>query len=281
VPLPLTSSRFYRKYLISFTPRTEIGIISPCSRGHAGICASGLVNTGLIVHLSDSSEAQHIVIGVSRRVRKSTFAYFLSRYPFQQYALNGLPNGAIAVETELQHGFRIKGRLDGNQCPSLGTTMPLASTPPAQLLTRSSIADLRRARKQIQLAHAEQLWIFLASVIAFFTVLRVLPLILRFIVVSRSSNRVELMVSEKKDLESTPSTTMRRINSPILRLYAAVATGFRIVAFRWSLPIGPGSAASISELTFIFVYIAVMFLWLFLDSMPPALRIEYLLTYFL
>jgi hypothetical protein len=176
--------------------------------------------------------------------------------------------------------FRIKGRLD-NQSPNLGTTMPLGSTPPAQSLTQSSSADLRRARKQIQLAHVKQLWIFLASVIAFFTVLRVLRLILSFIVVSCPANRVELVVSEKKDLESTSSTTMRRINSPILRLYAAVATGFRIVAFRWSLPIGPGSVASISELTFIFVYIAAMFLWLFLHSMPPALRIEYLLTYFL
>ncbi|KIJ94087.1 hypothetical protein K443DRAFT_111033 [Laccaria amethystina LaAM-08-1] len=144
--------------------------------------------------------------------------------------------------------------------------MPLASTPPAQSLTQSSSADLRRARKQIQLAHVKQLWIFLASVIAFFTVLRVLRLILRIIVVSRPANRVELVVSEKEDLESTSSTTMRRINSPILRLYAAVATGFRIVAFRWSLPIGPGSVASISELTFIFVYIASMFLWLFLDT---------------
>lgn len=160
--------------------------------------------------------------------------------------------------------------------------MPLASTPPAQSSTKSSSADLRRARKQIQLAHVKQLWIFLASVIAFFTVLRVLRFILRFILVSRSANRVELVVSEKEDLEFTAPTTMRRINSPILRLYAAVATGFRIVAFRWSLPIGLGSVASISELTFIFIYIAAMFLWLFLDSMsPPPLRINYFLASFL
>ena len=158
--------------------------------------------------------------------------------------------------------------------------MPLASTPPAQSSTQSSSADLRRARKQIQLAHVKQLWIFLASVIALFTVLRVSRFILRFILVSRSANRVELVVSEKEDLESTASTNMRPINSPILRLCAAVATGFRIVAFRWSLPIGSGSVASISELTFIFIYIAAMFLWLFLDSMsPPPLRIEYFFNF--
>lgn len=143
--------------------------------------------------------------------------------------------------------------------------MALESTPPAQSSTKSSSADLRRARKQIQLAHVKQLWIFLASVIAFFTILRVLRLILRFFLVSRPANRVELVVSEKEDLEST-STTVRRINSPISRLYGAVATGFRIAAFRWSLPIGPGSVASISELTFIFIYIAANFLWLFLNT---------------
>lgn len=159
--------------------------------------------------------------------------------------------------------------------------MPLASTPPTQSSTQSSSAALHLARKQTQLAHVKQLWFFLASVIGFFTVLRILRLILRFIVLSRSANRVELVASEKEDFESTASTTMRRINSPILRLYAALATGFRIVAFRWSLPIGPGSIASISELTFIFIYIAAMFLWLFLDSMSPALRVEYLLTHFL
>ena len=148
------------KCFISFTPWTEIGIISPCSRDHAGICASELVNTwtnySFVRLIGGLTYCHWGQLSGSRRVRKLTLAYFQSRYHFQQYVLDGLPNGAIAVEMELRHGFRIKGRLV-NQSPNLGTTMPLASTPPAQSSTKSSNADLRRARKQIQLAHVKQL----------------------------------------------------------------------------------------------------------------------------
>ena len=126
--------------------------------------------------------------------------------------------------------------------------------------------DDRLARKQIQFEHVKDLWIFLASLLAFLTVIRVLRLLFRLFTLSRRVNYVEPLEPEKQDVESTTSTINIRINAPIYRVQSAIATTFRIVAFRWSIPIGPGSSASISELTFIFGYMAAMFLCLFLDS---------------
>ncbi|KIJ94089.1 hypothetical protein K443DRAFT_134858 [Laccaria amethystina LaAM-08-1] len=136
-------------------------------------------------------------------------------------------------------------------------------TPPS---TQPSGYDDRLAKKQIQFEHIKDLWIFLASLLAFLTVIRILRLLLRLFILSRRVNYVEPLEPEKHDVESTTSTIKTRVNSPIYRLQSAIATTFRIVAFRWSIPIGPGSFASISELTFIFGYMAAMFLWLFLDT---------------
>jgi ferric-chelate reductase len=136
-------------------------------------------------------------------------------------------------------------------------------TPPS---TQPSGYDDHFARKHIQFEHVKDLWLFLASLLAFLTVIRVLRLLFRLFILSRRVNYVEPLEPEKHDVESTTSTIKTRVNSPIYRLQSAIATTFRIVAFRWSIPIGPGSFASISELTFIFGYMAAMFLWLFLDS---------------
>ena len=147
--------------------------------------------------------------------------------------------------------------------PPLEYQIPIAMAPPS---TQPSGNDDRLARKQIQFEHVKDLWIFLASLLAFLTVIRVLRLLFRLFTLSRRVNYVEPLEPEKQDVESTISTINIRINAPIHRLQSAIATTFRIVAFRWSIPIGPGSFASISELTFIFGYMAAMFLWLFLDS---------------
>jgi ferric-chelate reductase len=50
------------------------------------------------------------------------------------------------------------------------------------------------------------------------------------------------------------------------RLPAAIVTSAKIVSFRWTVPIGPSSVASISELAFICGYIAAMFVLLLIDS---------------
>jgi len=50
------------------------------------------------------------------------------------------------------------------------------------------------------------------------------------------------------------------------RLPDAIASAFRILAFRIHIPIGPGSVATVSELTFIFGYITVIFVLLLIKT---------------
>jgi len=73
-------------------------------------------------------------------------------------------------------------------------------------------------------------------------------------------------ISSKEKADEEKHAAAKVHSSAFQRCFAALATGFRITFFRWSIPIGPGSIASISELTFIFVYIAAMFVWLFVDT---------------
>lgn len=125
---------------------------------------------------------------------------------------------------------------------------------------RTTAAD-RAYRNKVQVAHVKQLWYFLASVLFFLTCVRVLRYTWsRLATHPKQSNSTNEKVDEEKNLD-TPST-----RSSFQRFFAALASGFRILFFRISVPIGPGVIASISELTFTFAYIATMFVWLLTDS---------------
>ncbi|EKM59392.1 uncharacterized protein PHACADRAFT_169942 [Phanerochaete carnosa HHB-10118-sp] len=121
-------------------------------------------------------------------------------------------------------------------------------------------ADLALKAEE-QREYVKDLWIFLASVVAFLTIVRALRLVLSLVIRPRS---VASLLSEKSGAEVIQAGRNGKVS--LRRLPAAFASAFRIVAFRLSLPIGPGSVASVAELTFIFGYIAVMLVILLINT---------------
>lgn len=127
-----------------------------------------------------------------------------------------------------------------------------------------SAAD--RAVKAAQQAEfVRDLWLVIASVIGFLTIIRLLRLGLWYI---RKPNQLQGAPSTPATEKTSPEDGRTGSTGKVSwrRIPAALASGFRIVAFRLSIPIGPGSVASIAELSFICGYIAVMFILLFNHS---------------
>lgn len=127
----------------------------------------------------------------------------------------------------------------------------------------------RALRNALQVKHVKELWIFLGCVIGFLSIVNFTRRL--FNIVYKSTSTIDAPSSEKKDVEDGGSS--KTLHYSIRRLPSAMATGFRILAFRLSIPIAPGSILSISELTFILIYIAAMLIWLLVDSKPSGLYI--------
>lgn len=106
------------------------------------------------------------------------------------------------------------------------------------------------------------LWIVLASVIGFLALVRFtrwgLSLLFKPTPPSDASSTSEKVSPESVEPGRSGKSSWRHIP-------AAFAQAFRIVAFRVHIPVGPGSVASVSELTFILGYIGVMFAFLVMD----------------
>ncbi|PPQ99070.1 hypothetical protein CVT24_003630 [Panaeolus cyanescens] len=130
-----------------------------------------------------------------------------------------------------------------------------------EIRARPSTPADRVIRNQKQREHVKQLWIFLACVLFTLTVIR----FLRYVVSRLTRNHEERPPStDRDDKESNKQEPLA--TSAFYRLRMALASGFRILFFRKSIPIGPGSIASLSELSFILIYIAAMFIWLLVDT---------------
>lgn len=121
-------------------------------------------------------------------------------------------------------------------------------------------ADLA-LKAEAQRKYVKDLWIFLACVVAFLTVIRVLRLVLSLVIHPRPAKS---QPSEKDSFETVQAGRNGRLS--LRKLPAAFASAFRVVAFRLSIPVGPGSVASVAELLFIFGYIAVMLIMLLINS---------------
>lgn len=130
----------------------------------------------------------------------------------------------------------------------------------------------RALRDALQIRHVRELWIFLGCVVGFLSIVNFTARL--FNVVYRSTLSKDTSWSEKKDVENGRSS--KTVQYSIRRLPSALATGFRILFFRWSVPIGPGSILFISELTFILVYIAAMLIWLLVDSTHPFFTFKFI-----
>ncbi|KAH6915311.1 ferric reductase NAD binding domain-containing protein [Coprinopsis sp. MPI-PUGE-AT-0042] len=125
--------------------------------------------------------------------------------------------------------------------------------------------------------YVRHVWIFLGSIILFFTLVNFSRRLLSALNRRRqraSSRSTHLVESEKKDAEHAASARPTDDHRPSIpsRLVASAATAFRIVTFRWSLFIGPYNLGSLGELAFILSYIAANLIWLFM--IPQGLNIE-------
>ncbi|KAI0068942.1 hypothetical protein BV25DRAFT_1817865 [Artomyces pyxidatus] len=133
------------------------------------------------------------------------------------------------------------------------------------LSRRTSSAADRLLKAEEQRKYVRELWIFLGSVIAALAFVRLCNIILSLTRTHKPSpSSPKPMEVEKGSFEPTENGAQRRISWR--RLPIALATAFRTVAFRWTIPIGPRSVMSISELTFIIGYIVATFLWLLADT---------------
>lgn len=110
-----------------------------------------------------------------------------------------------------------------------------------------------------QAKYVKDVWILIASVVAFLTLIRTLRFVLSFI-----PPTLKPISGEKSDIESVQSGRNGRISWR--RLPAAFASVFRVVAFRLNIPVGPGSVSSVAELLFIFGYITTMLVLLLINS---------------
>ncbi|GJE84448.1 ferric reductase family protein [Phanerochaete sordida] len=121
-------------------------------------------------------------------------------------------------------------------------------------------ADLALKAEE-QRKYVKDLWIFLASVVAFLTAVRAVRLALSLAIRPRSTTP---QPSEKHDPEAAHARHNGRVS--LRRLPMALASVFRVVAFRLNIPIGPGSVASVTELTFVLGYIATMLIILLINT---------------
>ncbi|KAF9008933.1 hypothetical protein BDQ17DRAFT_1388624 [Cyathus striatus] len=144
-----------------------------------------------------------------------------------------------------------------------------------RVLTTPTAAD-RAIRNQKQVEHVKQLWIFLASVLLFFTLIRTFRWLIRraFLVcikspaeeTSCSNFEVQKLADAKPNYDIEKVVDRKFDRSFIRRTWLCLQTFFKIGLFRCSIPIGLGAIASVAELCFICVYITAMFIWLLVDT---------------
>lgn len=134
----------------------------------------------------------------------------------------------------------------------------------SSLRPRSSPTAAELALKaQEQRIYVRQFWIFLASVIAILALFHWTSVALCAL---RRPHVARRPTSEKEKYEPEVEKRPRMERRSWRNVPAAVSSAFRIVAFRWTVPIGFRAVSSVSELTFIIVYIVSLLLWLLLNS---------------
>ena len=121
------------------------------------------------------------------------------------------------------------------------------------------------ALKAIQHARVvRQLWFFLTAVIGF---LAIINFSRRLLVILRGRQLPPTpSVSPEKDSANEDYRPGATGNASLRRVPAAVASAFRIVMFRRTISLGLGGDISVTETTFIVVYIVAHLIWLFVDS---------------
>lgn len=126
--------------------------------------------------------------------------------------------------------------------------------------TQPSAAD-RLLKAQLQAKHVKELWLLLTAIISILTLANWSVRLLNFAFQWEASSATN---NPKPVLESyIPGRTGR---TSIRRLPVALANAFKIIAFRWTVPIGHVAVASVTELVFIVIYTISMFVLLWVQS---------------
>ncbi|EJF56585.1 hypothetical protein DICSQDRAFT_71178 [Dichomitus squalens LYAD-421 SS1] len=123
-----------------------------------------------------------------------------------------------------------------------------------------------------QKAAVERMWMIIASILAFLFVVRLLRLTFSLLFLRRPAPTGEFdSTVEKLEKGSSPELVLpgRTGKASWRRIPAAIASGFRIIAFRVQVPLGVGGA-SFAELFFILGYIATMLALTFTNTMDAS-----------
>lgn len=133
----------------------------------------------------------------------------------------------------------------------------------SSLTSRSTTSPAdRKLKAELQEKYVKELWFFLAAVIALLACIRAGRYICSIIFKPKP---LDLGLSNKNsNIEAIDGGQTGKLS--LRRLPAACSSAFRIVAFRYTIPIGPSSVASISELVFICGYMVAIFVWLLVNS---------------
>ena len=137
-----------------------------------------------------------------------------------------------------------------------------------------SEAELKLKAEQ-QAEYVKQLWFFLTAVIGMLTIINWSRFLFRTLRTPRAQKHgVDNSLDSVYVSETVPfpsGVTNGRLS--LRRIPQAISSTFRVLAFRTTVPIGPSSVMSVSELTFIVGYVAALLVWLWINSTFQILRI--------
>ncbi|KAG2013502.1 metalloreductase, variant 2 [Coprinopsis cinerea AmutBmut pab1-1] len=155
------------------------------------------------------------------------------------------------------------------QC--LGADPPGASTPNAHNPHSRMTVDDILLRRRNDRRHVREVWIFLGSVLVFFTIVNFFRKLLRLVArrrgaKSRSPRATAHAGHTDAEKAEQPRSAPQPPASVLSRVASSISTVFRIVAFRWSLWLGPNNLGSLGELAFILLYISANLIWLLVDT---------------
>lgn len=129
--------------------------------------------------------------------------------------------------------------------------------------TAPSAAD-RTLKAYQQSLYVKELWLLLTAVIGLLTVINWSSRLLRYLLQTKRDLGDAGSSIEKTSPEALGQGRTGRIS--LRRVPDAVASMFKVVAFRTTVPIGTLSVMSVTELTFIVGYIVAILIWLWVDS---------------
>lgn len=124
----------------------------------------------------------------------------------------------------------------------------------------------------LQAKYVKELWIFFGGVLALLACGRAVRVLVELLTKPELSGG---SMQAKPDPENNGASHVGTGRISVRRLPAAISSVFKVVAFRWTIPIGPRAVASFSELVFILGYMTAILIWLLVDSMWLDLLIFY------